>query len=267
MNVFVAEIRRNALSLVGWTVGLCLVLIFCLPYLTDFLNVSSASRLLFTSAVAVGERGNLVPEAVYALGSIGVFSYVYGFIILAASVQAVMMGLIIADRETRYATADYLFTKPQSRTWVYVQKFFAGMVCLLIMQGVIYVVCAAGLRVYAPDTVLLNELLLAVLSMGFTQYFCFALGLAIAALYPKYPRMIILAVAVMVAFALIDMIADITQLEVLTWLTPLQYFDVNYAMLYQGFEMGHLTIGLVLMILFALAGWFAFRHRDLLLPG
>ena len=260
MNVFAHEIRQYRKGLLGWIIGLCLGAFMFMPFLPAFAeNVTNMKEFLSSMgqmAIAVGIDLDLF------FGPLGYFNYIFSFIILAAGIQALALGLKIIAAEGRFKTADFLLTKPMSRTAIYLQKVLAGFVSLLITQVTIYAVCLISLMFFTPESFSVPSFLLLASTLGFTQFFLYALGIFIATLIPKLKQTIGIAIGLTIVFYMFSMIANVTEISELNWLTPFKYFEGNYLLSNQAYDVLPFALGLSLTALFIFLGLLVYRRRD-----
>ena len=183
MNVLIQEIKQYRKGLLAWIVGLTLGAFMFMPFLPAFAdNVSSMKEFLAGMGLSLTEAIGIDFEVFF--GPLGYFNYIYSFIILAAGIQALALGLRIIALETRFKTADFLLTKPKSRSSIYLQKVAAGLISLLVTQAIVNLVCLISLKAFAVESFSLQNFLLLVSTLSFMQFFLYALGILVAALAP-----------------------------------------------------------------------------------
>lgn len=84
------------------------------------------------------------PQLLKAIGAVDIFTminfyaYIFSFVVVCGAIQAMNIGISIISKETRFKTADFLLTKPASRTKILTAKLLAGITSLLI-TNIIYI--------------------------------------------------------------------------------------------------------------------------------
>jgi len=261
MNVLLQEIIQYRKGLLAWIIGLSLGALMFMPFLPAFAdNVDSMKD--FLAGMGQTLTGAIGIDFEVFFGPLGFFNYIYSFILLAAGIQALALGLRIIAKETRFKTADFLLTKPKSRISIYLQKVFAGIICLIITQVVVGLVCLFSLMAFSSQSFPMQTFLLLVSTLSTMQFFLFTLGILIAALIPKLKQTIGVAIGITLLFYVLYMVANVTEDELYNWFTPFKYFEGNYIITNQSYDTQMLVLGLSLTLLFFVVGLVVYRRRD-----
>lgn len=261
MNVLVNEIRGYRKSLLGWSIGLSAIIVVYAPFLSAFTSDSASMREFFsnlgqTSLDALGINLDLI------FGPLGFFNYILGFMTLAAGIQALSLGLRVIAEENRYKATDFLLTKPVSRVSIYLQKLLAGAICLLITDLVADAVSFSSLSAAAGSSLPVGTFVILVGTMTLVQMFLFTLGLLIASASPRLKQTIGIGIGLTLAFYLTAMVANLLGGDTLSWLTPFKYYEGNYVIVHDSYDMKYLLAGLALTAAFAIVGLAIYRRRD-----
>src|SRR5690554_2840104 len=115
MNVFLHELRMYRKSTFVWALSLAGVSVFLMsmyPALSQ--EVESFTQLLAGFPEAVIKALGI---SISTIGSLlGFYAYVFSFIMLAGAIQAMSLGVSLISKESRDHTADFLLSKPITRT-------------------------------------------------------------------------------------------------------------------------------------------------------
>ena len=121
MNVFWREIRAYRKSAVIWAIALSVLVVAFMTIYTSFTqDVETSRKILSNLPPAVTRALDIEMSNFFTI--FGFFSYILTFVGLAGAVQAMNYGVGVLSKEESGKTADFLLTKPISRTKVYISK-------------------------------------------------------------------------------------------------------------------------------------------------
>jgi len=262
MNVFIYEMKQYKKSIIIWSIALAVLTAIFMQFLPMFLEESEAMLLFFEG---LGE------EVTSALGlnintffsEVGFYSYLFTYLSLMAAIQALNVGLSIISKENKMKTADFLMTKPKSRTSIYISKFFAGFCSLLITEIFFYLAAYISISIVKSEHFSLTAFTLISFTFSIIQFIFFTLGLFVATLISKIKAVIPLTMGIVFSFFLLGMISGITGSDVLVYFTPFKYFNNNFIMLNNAYETKFLVISIVLPIVFTILSYINYTRKDI----
>lgn len=115
MNIFFHELKAYRKSTIIWACSLSAVAVLLLSMYPDFLtNEAEMKKLLEGYPEAVRKAIGVSIESFFTI--LGFYSYVFLYVMLSGSIQAMNFAVSIISKEVRQKTADFLLTKPVSRT-------------------------------------------------------------------------------------------------------------------------------------------------------
>jgi ABC-2 type transport system permease protein len=160
---------------------------------------------------------------------LGFYSFIFLFVQLCLAIQAGNYGFGLVSIEESELTADFLLSKPVSRTQVLTSKLLAALTSLTITNLVVWVSSFAAITLfrgeheYEPRT-----LLLLLLSIVIFQLFFLSVGLVISLLVKRVrsvtPYALGLGFGSYVLSAFSGVLGDVT----LELLTPFKHLDAAY---------------------------------------
>ncbi len=224
-NIYRHEFRTRLKSVVIWSLAItALVVIFF-----SFFSVFADQAALMNELLA-----RYPPEMLAAFGMqnmnmasvLGFYSLIFLFVQLCLAIQASNYGFGLVSIEESELTADFLLTKPVSRTQVLTSKLLAALTSLIITNLVVWMVSFAAIalfregREYEPGT-----LLLLLLSIVIFQLFFLSVGLVISLLVKRVrnvtPYALGLGFGAYVLNAFSGVFGDVT----LELITPFKHLD------------------------------------------
>ncbi len=261
MNVFRQELRQGRRGLLGWCIGVCVFLMIYMPFMSAFVEEGDALRE-FTSGLGedVLKAMGLNPDLLF--GALGFYGFLFTFLTLIAAIQAVSSGMAVISKERNMRMADFLLTKPRSRSSIFFSKLLAALTRLAVTQLVFYTVSSVSMLVLSGIEISIKPFVLISLTFSLVQLIFFAIGIFIGAVAPKIKSVITVSMGVSMGFFLLGMISGITGSEALRHISPLKYFDNNYIMLNNAYEPRYLIMSLLIPPALTLCAYLAYTRRD-----
>lgn len=262
-TIFIHEFRARFRSVVTWALALTLLIAVYLALFPPFADEAELMKQLLA---------NFPPELLAAFGMTGVdlttvmgyFSFVFLFVQVGMAVQAAHYGFDLVSIEEREMTADFLLSKPVTRTQVLNAKLAAVLVGLALTQAVIgaasfgFVNVFREGRPYDPDAMVL-------ILMGLIpfQLFFLMVGVVISLLLHRVRSVTFYALALALGMYLLSAFSDITGDVKLENLTPFKHFDATYVVQHGGYDLSLVAISVVVVILATIGSYRLYVRRDI----
>lgn len=231
--------RRTLLIWMGMVLLLCGFAYFEYLSLRDMMDdlvglVSSFPEIL---KITFGVTGDLTT-------ALGWYGCMYFWAAILDFSYAVYLGITCVTKEKERGTAEYLFTKPVSRSRIVFAKAGACILNLLVLSvfsGLCNYFTAVlpfgGLKTF-PATVL---------GLFLTELVLFSLALLLAALANSYRGAVRAGAALLLVFYGLYIAADCLKLPGLYYFTPLKYFDI-YTVAVDGIRLSFLMLAAAIML-------------------
>ncbi|MFI8574429.1 ABC transporter permease subunit [Rossellomorea aquimaris] len=260
MNIFLYELKAYRKSTFIWTGALIvLVILFMSMFPSISKEINEFKKLLEGFPEGVRKALGIQVDTIGSLN--GYYSYIFLYITLCGAIQAMNLGISISSKEIREKTADFLLTKPVTRTKILSSKILAALTSLLF-TNIVYVIAAITVaNAVKVENFSLYVFLLISLTLLFTQLIMFAVGIIIAVVFPKVKSVISLSLGVVFAFFLIGMVAAAE--EATRYLSPFKYFDYSYIMNHEGYEWSFLLLGMFLIVLSLIGSFVIYNKKDI----
>ena len=124
MNMFLHELKAYRKSTIIWTCSLVGLIIMFLPiFPVSQMILKEFKNLLEGYPEAVRKAFGLTLDSFSSI--LGFYSYIFVYVALCGSIQAMNLGLSIVSKEVSEKTADFLLTKPVTRKQILTAKLFA----------------------------------------------------------------------------------------------------------------------------------------------
>ncbi|MHB1340659.1 MAG: ABC transporter permease subunit [Coriobacteriia bacterium] len=261
MNVFLREFRAYRKSTITWVISLSgIVGLFMALYPAFANDIEGLSEVLANFPEAIKALVNITPETFMSV--LGFYGYLLSFAWLAASIQAMNLGVGIISKEIAGKTADFLMTKPVRRAEVVTGKLSAVLAVILLTNvafiGASYLAVAATGASFDGGTLLLMSSTLLLLQLVFL-----ALGALFSVTIPKIKSVVAVSLPTVFAFYIIGAIGDVLENVELRWISPFRYFDPVYMISEGGLEAEYLLVVVAFVVVATAATYVIFAKRDI----
>ncbi len=262
MNIFLHELKAYRKSTFIWTASLMAIVVFFLSLFPAIAkDYGEFSKVL--EGYPEGVRKALGLEIESFGNVLGFYSYVFIYISLCGAIQAMILGTSIISKEVREKTADFLLTKPVTRTKVMSSKIFAGVFSLVI-TNVFYLVATIMMaqHVKTADYSSKSIILLSV-SLFITQLLFFGIGILISVVFPKIKAVLSISLAIVFGFFLVGMVVATDESNAKRFLSPFKYFEPKYIIAHSKFESQFLIASIGMIIVSIFASYLIYKKRDI----
>lgn len=262
MNILLHELRAYRKSTIIWTVSLVAIMALFMSFYPSFTkDTEEFTKLLEGYPPALREAFGIHLDTFFSI--LGFYCYGLSFVTLCGAIQAMNLGTSIVSKEVREKTADFLLTKPVTRTTVLINKFFAALISI-ILTNVVYLIAATLIvsQVKTEDFSV-SILILLSLTVFFVQLIFLAIGIIFSVIVPKIKSALTISLATVFAFYFLGMFSAASDDEVKRYLSPFKYFDTTYIIEKSGYEASFLITGAVIMVAAIGASFFIYAKKDI----
>lgn len=262
MNIYRQEMKRSVRSSIYWTVGmLATLLLFMFMFPTLSHDVALINQI----------ASKFPPEIIRALGLnsldlstvLGFYGYVFSFILLIGSVYALKSGISALSEEIRAQTADFLLSKPITRTTIVTAKI-VSVLSLLLLQSVIYIIGAFIITQLITDQYFDKPIFLLInLSLFLVELFFVGLGLLLSVIIKRIKTVLPIALGIVFGFWALQMLNQSLADPKLAYVTPFAYFDIAKLIATGRYEPAYLLSDAVLIVVFTGLTYIIYQRQDM----
>jgi ABC-2 type transport system permease protein len=261
MNIFLHELKAYRKSTMIWTLSLVALAVLFLSMFPSFSkDAEEFKKLLEGFPVELRKAIGLSVDSIATL--VGFFSYAFLYLKLAGAIQAMNLGTSILSKESREKTADFLLTKPVTRTKVVTSKLLAALVSLVITNIIFIAATLVTASIVADNDFNREVLFLIAISLFFIQLMFMALGLIISVIFPRIKSVISVSLGTVFGFFMLGMISSTTDDKVLRYMTPFNYFDSAYITENISYETSFIISGILFMISAVVGSYYLYAKKD-----
>lgn len=262
MNIFKREIKACRRSFIIWTVSLIFLIISGLSEYSAYSKTGGSLEEMLMS----------MPESLQRLFGFGTLNYelgihyygaLYLYIALLVTFHSISLGMGIIAKEERDRTAEFLLTKPISRTRILNLKMLAALAMVIVYNLVNLSFTYLMLAYYAKGQSYAKDLILLSLGLLMMQLVFMSFGMLTAAIFGRKKKASAICSGVILTMFMLAIIVDMLPgTDPLKWITVFQYYDAK-DILTGEFNILFVVISVVL-ILGSVTGTYCFyRRRDI----
>ncbi|MEH7436128.1 ABC transporter permease subunit [Neobacillus drentensis] len=262
MNIYFHELKAYRKSTIIWSVSLILVTLLFMSMFPAFASdAEEFKKLLEGYPEGVRKAIGLNLENLFSI--LGFYCYALSFITLCGAIQAMNLGTSIISKEVREKTADFLLTKPVTRTTIVTSKLLAAFSSLVI-TNIVYIAAAAIIASQVKtEDFSLKLLILLSLTVFFTQLIFLAIGIIISVVVPKIKSVLTVSLSTVFAFYFLGMLSATSGEEGKRYLSPFKYFDTAYILKHSAFETSFMITGLMVIVVAIGASYVVYTKKDI----
>ncbi len=263
MNVCLREMKAHRKSLIIWSIGVV------------FLIVSGMGKYagLSSSGESMNELMAEMPRSLQAImgtGALdlstasGYYGVLFLYLMLMATIHAVMLGAHIISKEERDKTAEFLFVKPISRGQIISAKLVAALLNIVIINAVAWISSLLIVGSYSKGESVSGDISITMIGMFILQLLFLVIGTAIAAISKKPKKAASLATGILLITFILSILIDLNdKLDNLRYLTPFKYYEAKNVMYGGGLDVVFTLMSLIMVVALTYGTYLFYRRRDL----
>lgn len=193
---------------------------------------------------------------------IGYYVCMFLWYCMVAYTHAAYVGATIISSEERDKTAEYIFTKPYSRSKIIRAKVLAAVVNISAMTIVTWLMTIFTMVPQMNGANITKLVAMTMLGMFFTQLIFMVLGLLCSSIFRTQTAALRFSTFLVVIFYTLSIIIEYTGNFSITFLSPFWYFNAP-ALLSQGFSVLNIILTVIIIIIGLWGMYTKYDKRDL----
>jgi len=260
MNILLHELRAYRKSTIIWTVSLIAITALFMSFYPSFEKESEGFRnILEGYPAAFRDALGINLDTFFSV--LGLYSYGLTYITMCGAIQAMNIGTSIVSKETGEKTADFLLTKPVTRTTILTSKLLAALISIFITNGIYLAASALVMNQVKSADFNSKIFILLSLTLLLIQLIFLAIGIIISVLVPKIKSVLTVSLGTVFGFYFLGIFS--TGDEVKRYISPFKYFETAYIMENSGYETSFLIAGAIIIILAIVASYLVYIKKDI----
>ncbi|MGM0445133.1 MAG: ABC transporter permease subunit [Bacillota bacterium] len=262
MTIYKYEIKQLKRSIIIWSAVLAVSIFFMLPvYMELFSSAGQISITEFSDNPFFEILGTNIEILSTPMGA---YAFLTSFVLVACAINGMKLGLETITKEYINGTTDFLFTKPHSRSKIFISKLLASLTAVLIIGAAYFLASWAGMEAGAKGNFDFRILILIALSTVFIQVLFLALGMLSGVVYPHLRNPIIISVGVAFVSYVFGAFARKMSIAAVGYLSPYIYFDNMQTIINNGYRSKYMILFIILSVIFIIGGHYIFCRKDVM---
>lgn len=262
MNMFWHELKANRKSTIIWSVSLIMLAILYLSLYPSFVkDAEQFTKIMEGYPEAIRNAIGLNNASFFSV--LGFYCFPLTFITLCGAIQAMNLGTAIVSKEVREKTADFLLTKPVTRSAVITAKLMAAFVSIIITNIIYFLAALFIAEQVKNDDFSLKIFFMLSLTLLFIQLIFLAIGFIVSVLFQKIRSVLTVSLATVFAFYFLGMLSDTSGENAKRFISPFKYFDTAYIMKHSSYEGEFLLAGGIIIIVAVAMSYVIYAKKDI----
>ena len=264
MNIFKQEFNMKIKSIVIWSLSLAGFMIFYMAFFPTMIKDSTALDSIMSSMPKELLQALGLREGLSISTLIGYFTLTFTLIQLAIAIQSANYGFSILTEEERDLTADFLMTKPISRSKVYFSKFIAAFLSLIITAIMVSIGSFIALELFNAgqnyDTLNVLKLLI---TIPIFQLVFLSMGMLISLFFKKVRSVLSLSMGLAIGLYVINSVRGIVDSKILGYFSPYYYFEPGIILKNGEYDWILLFLGFGIITISLIGSYIIYNKRDI----
>lgn len=260
MNIFLYEFKAHIKSMLIWTISMCLIMVLFLSFYPMFTKSLDDIMKLLENYPDYLKASLGITDKISTL--LGFFSYIFVYIMLCGSIQAMNYGVSILSKENRMKTSDFLLTKPVCRKKVFYQKVLA-IVSILVLTNILFTSITFTISKLNSYIFEISTFFIISFSLLLLQLIFMSIGLFFSMIFKKIKNVIAISLTTIFGFFLFGIFSSAINDEKIYYLCPFKYFDTTYILNNGHYNFKFLTTGITISIISIIASIIIYIKKDI----
>jgi len=262
MNIYIHELKANLKGIIMWILalsGLASVIMCLFPVINE--DIDKFIKILDNFHPAMKAAFGMVTENFTS--AIGFYSFTFVYSSLFGAIQAMNLGIGIISKEERERTADFLMTKPVSRSKILICKLMASLTIFTVTNVIYTIITAPLVAGMSESNFEAEKFALINCSLFILQLVFFSIGLIIAVAARKIKSVLPISLGLVFMFYTLSAFAVSSPDDKLRYITPFQYFKTDYILAEGRFETAYLITAAIIVTTAVAGSFILYNRRDI----
>jgi ABC-2 type transport system permease protein len=264
-NLFLHELRRNLSSLITWTIVICILVSVTLSFYRTFTEnqgkIAGMMSILPKGAMAIKGISKL-SDMFSILGFYSVNNLIYMMVL--GSIYSIVLSSNIILKEEYNKTAEYLLSKPMSRSEIFTTKFIVFFVNVLLLNIVVAMVGLIGIELVRTGPYGLKAYFVFSFYTLLLNYLFGAIGFFISSLVKRARAITTFNIAIVLIFYFIFSLSKIPESgSKIGYLSPFKYVNIEVSSPSYGMDFWRLSYFIGISGILLLLSYLIYKKKDI----
>lgn len=256
------ELKMERKSLILWVLFQQFFVIASMQKYTAFTGAGAEEM------IAIFEKMPYFLKAMFGMAAldittiVGYYGALYFYLILIVSIHALLLGIKIVTREEANHISEFLYTKPISRNKILLNKLFASLIIILIINLSIYVPSLFIIKGFSGDYLFI-EIAISLIASLVTSFFFLSIGIFLSSIFNSKKASYFGLLYLSVSFTISIVIDIFEKSNFLYFLTPFKYFDAKDFLVNKQLNLVNLFLVLLVSFIILFYSFYKFRKKDI----
>lgn len=263
MNIYKLEFNMRLKSVIIWTLSVSMAIFFIMSLFPTFANDAEMINNMMADfpeefLMAFGMSGVDLSTV------LGFFGTYFLFLQVALAVQAANYGFSLVSVEEADMTADFLLTKPVTRTTILTNKLTSAISSLAITMVIVWVSSFVFVEMYRNGRLYeTNTLLLILLTVPFLQLFFLTVGMFISLLVKRVRNITPFSMGLVFGLYVLNAFGSMIGGDSLSVISPFKHFEPNYIVTHNAFNIPMVLISVAAILISVVGSYTLYTKRDI----
>lgn len=264
MNIFKHELNMKKKSIIIWSLSLATFMIFYMAFFPAISKDSVSFDSIMNSFPEEMLQALGIREGLSLASLMGYFTLTFAMMQLAIAVQSANYGFSILSEEERELTADFLMTKPVSRSRIYFSKLFAALLSLFITAMAVGISSFIALELFnGGDSYEISHIFKLVLTVPIFQLVFLSMGMFISLLFKKVRSVLSLSMGLAIGLYVVNSVSGIVDSDILGYISPYYYFEPGVILVDGSYDLKLFGIASGIIIVALVSSYIIYKRRDI----
>lgn len=263
MNIFKHEFKTKLPSILTWSLSIAALIVL---FMSLFSSFSADAALLSQMTESFPE------ELLIAFGMqdmdmssvLGYFAILFVFCQICLAIQAANYGFGLVSIEESEWTADFLLSKPISRSRILTSKLLAALLSLALTEAFVWVCSFFSVHIFSSGQEFQTKALVSLLaSMSVFQLFFLTVGIFISLLVKRVRSVTPFSMGLVFGLYILNAFGSMIGEQSLEIISPFKHFTPNYIVRHAAWEMPLAMISAACIVISIIASYLLYQKRNI----
>lgn len=263
MNIYKFELTTYWKSFILWSLGIVTVQVIMMMFFPSMARDAQMMDLIIENypeellkVIGLGEHVSLATV-------LGYYTFVFVFVQLLLGVQSAFYGFHFLSVEEREQTADFLFSKPVTRSRILAGKYLAAFTILILTSLVVAAGSFFSIEFFRDGSEYeMRPLVILLLTVPLFQLFFFSIGMVVTVATKRIRSVISYALGLGFGLYVLNAFRSIVGGELLGVFTPYYHFEPSYILMEGSIPLERVLISIGVILSSHLITYFAYLNRN-----
>jgi ABC-2 type transport system permease protein len=264
MNIYKFELGMYRRSIVVWSLSMIALILMFMSFYQTFAADTQMMEQLMANYPEELLKAFGMGNAMSLSSVLGFFTFIFAFVQLCVAIQASNYGFHFLSVEERELTADFLMSKPVSRTRIILSKFLAAFTALTITNLIIWASAFGSIMLFSGGNEYeAKNLILLLISTTFFQLFFLSVGTVISVSVKKVRSVLSYSMALAFGLYVLNALRAVVGGKTLGVLSPFYHFDPGYILANGEYDTPMVIIDLAVIAVAFAASYYLYLRRNI----